>query len=107
MLSLPPAIRAYFDANERLDTDAMLAPFADDAVVRDEGRTHRGTDAIRSWIEQTSIALPAIAVPRTIRSEDEFQHVTAHVSGTFPRSPVALSFTFRLKDGQIAELEIK
>ena len=47
-LSLPTPIGAYFKGNGDLDTSAMLAPFAADAVVRDERQTHRGTDALRA-----------------------------------------------------------
>lgn len=106
-MNLPSPIQAYFDANTRLDADAMLAPFAGDAVVRDEGNTRRGTDAIRSWIAQTSIGLPAIAAPGAIRSAGDSHHVTAEVSGTFAGSPVTLSFHFQLADDRIAALEIK
>jgi hypothetical protein len=50
---LPPPLAAYYEAKNRHDTDAMLAPFAEDAVVRDEGQEHRGRAAIRTWMEHT------------------------------------------------------
>jgi hypothetical protein len=105
-MNLPAPIEAYFEANARLDAAAMLRPFADDAVVRDEGGIHEGADAIQAWIERTSIGLPAIAVPRAIRSEGESHHVTAQVSGDFTGSPVTLSFRFRLNGNCIADLDI-
>lgn len=106
MLQLPTPLQAYFEANANLDTEAMLAPFAFYAVVRDERRTHRGIDAIRAWIEQANIGNRAIAIPQAIRSDGEAHHVTAQVSGAFPGSPITLSFYFRLDGGCIAELEI-
>jgi ketosteroid isomerase-like protein len=106
-MNLPQSIHAYFDANVRLDADAMLAPFAPDAVVRDEGHTRRGSAAIRTWIEEASIALPAIAAPQAVHSDGDLHHVTASVAGNFPGSPVTLTFHFRLNSGRIAELEIK
>lgn len=106
MLSLPTPIRAYFTANRELDTSAMLAPFTADAVVRDERQTHRGTDALRAWIGQASIASQAIAVPQAIRSDGDFHHVTAQVAGAFAGSPITLAFRFRLDGDRIAELEI-
>lgn len=106
MPSLPAPIRAYFKANGDLDTSAMLAPFAADAVVRDEAQTHRGTDAIRAWIEQSNKANQAIAVPQEIRSDGDSHDVTAQVSGAFTGSPITLSFRFRLDGDRIAELEI-
>lgn len=105
-MNLPTPIQAYFDANARLDAAAMAAPFTHAAVVRDEGRTHEGADAIRAWIDETSIGLPAVAVPQAINSEGDSHRVTAQVSGDFAGSPVALTFRFRLDAGRIAELDI-
>jgi len=107
MLSLPSPLDAYFNANARFDLDEMLATFDDDAIVRDEKRTHRGTDAIRAWIREATIANRAIAAPRIIQSDEHGHHVTADVAGTFPGSPVSLTFHFRLSGDCIAELEIE
>ncbi len=40
--ALPPPIAAYLAANARLDLDAMLAPFASDAFLRDNDDVYRG-----------------------------------------------------------------
>jgi hypothetical protein len=61
----PEAHCHLFRGNERLDVDAMLAPFAEDAVVSDENRTHRGRQAIRTWIEEATIGNRAIAIPQS------------------------------------------
>jgi hypothetical protein len=105
-MNLPPPIQAYFDANKRLDADAMATVFKPDAVVHDEKRTHKGARAIRTWIDETSIGLPAVAVPQAIAFEGEAHRVTAQVSGKFAGSPVTLTFRFRLDGGHIAELDI-
>ena len=105
-MNLPTPIEAYFEANAHLNAAAMLSPFADDAVVRDEGHIHKGAEAVQAWIESTTISLPAIAVPRAIRSDGESHHVTAQVSGDFAGSPVTLSFRFRLNGNRIAEHDI-
>ena len=105
-LTLPAPIRAYFDANTTLDTDAMLAPFSADAIVLDERRTHRGREAIRAWIEEASVGNQAVAVPQSLQLEDDVYRITARVEGAFPGSPVTLTFRFRLGEGRIAELEI-
>jgi hypothetical protein len=106
MRPAPTPIEAYFKANADFDVSGMLAPFSPDAVVRDEQRTHRGTDAIRAWIEQATIDNKAIAVPQAIQSEGDAHHVRAQVSGAFPGSPITLAFCFRLDADRIAELEI-
>lgn len=106
-MNLPSPIQAYFDANAQLDARAMLAPFAADAIVHDEGGIHRGTDAIQAWIEAASLALPAVATPQSARAEGDTHHVEAKVSGSFPGSPLTLSFRFRLADERISALEIQ
>ena len=54
MTELPSALSAYFVATNQHDVDAMLAPFAPDATVADEGETHSGHTAIREWMEKTT-----------------------------------------------------
>jgi ketosteroid isomerase-like protein len=103
---LPGPVAAYFEANKRFDLDAMLAPFAPDAVVVDEKRTYRGHDAIRAWIEEATLGARAVAIPRQVEGDGADRVVTAEVSGSFPGSPVTLGFRFGLTGDRIARLEI-
>ena len=48
-MKLPTSIEAYFAADAAQDGAALAATFAADAVVQDEGKTHRGPAAIRAW----------------------------------------------------------
>lgn len=105
-LDLPRPIQAYFDGSPRFDVDAMVAPFAPDAVVRDENNEHRGAAAIRAWIEEASVGNKAINTPRAIESEGDRHRVTTEVEGDFKGSPVTLTFNFVLKNDRIDELEI-
>lgn len=107
MTPLPEAIAAYFEANSRLDVDAMLAPFADDALVADEGRDIRGRDAIRAWIVSASVGNRAVARPTSCAKDGTDHVVTADVSGAFPGSPITLDFRFTLEGGRITGLEIR
>lgn len=49
VVKLPAPIQAYFDADKAAGTAAPSSAFAPHAVVRDEGRTHVGPDAIAAW----------------------------------------------------------
>jgi len=102
----PQPIAAYFAAQNAHDVDAMLASFGVDAQVIDEGKDRRGLAAIRGWIEETTRKYrPSVAV---LRSVDTAAGTTAtvRVSGTFPGSPIDITYRFTLKDGKIARLEI-
>ena len=101
-----PALDAYFEAKNRKDIDAALAPFAEDAVVKDEGHTHRGRAAIRAWMEETTAKYDDTAEPSGVEVENGRVKVAALVSGNFPGSPATLHFVFRLDVDCISHLEI-
>jgi ketosteroid isomerase-like protein len=105
--TLPDPLEAYFGAVNRGDVDAMLAPFAADATVRDEGKVRRGQAAVREWIlETTEKYHPAFEVVDVAEEGVGTTVVTGLVSGTFPGSPVRLRYSFTLAAGKIARLEI-
>jgi ketosteroid isomerase-like protein len=108
---LPEPLGSYFEAVNREDVDAMLAPFAANAVVRDEGQTRSGVPELREWIEEvTEKYHPRFEVEDVVTEGAEGAEaaiVMGLVSGTFPGSPVRLRYTFRLSGRQITHLEIK
>ena len=50
-IDLPKPIAAYIAGSNAHDADACAACFADDAIVRDEGREMRGVAAVREWMD--------------------------------------------------------
>jgi hypothetical protein len=104
-LTLPGPITAYFDADKR-DAEAVALCFIEQAVVKDEGRTHRGTAAITAWKTESARKYSYTSEPRALKRQDDRYVVTTRVSGSFPGSPVDLEFSFRLERGKIASLEI-
>ena len=104
--NLPEPLGSYFAAVNKQDIDGMLAPFAADAVVKDEGRTHHGGRAVREWVEEvTKKYHPAFEVADVVDDGPAIV-VTGLVSGTFPGSPVRLSYAFELAGAKITRLEI-
>jgi len=105
---LPEPLRSYFEAVNREDVKAMLAPFAANAVVTDEGKTRRGVLELREWIEEvTEKYHPRFEVTDVVHDGAEVTVVTGLVSGAFPGSPIRLRYTFRLSAGTITHLEIR
>jgi ketosteroid isomerase-like protein len=105
--TLPQPIAAYFAATNTHDIDAMLEPFADDAIVRDEGRERRGLAAIREWIEETIGKYNYQVAVTDLTEANDQPVVTGRVSGTFPGSPLDLRHFFTLADQRITRLEIR
>jgi len=68
-LNLPIVLQRYFEAQNAHDIEAMVACFAPDAVVRDEARDIRGTEAVRAWKKNTSAKYRIAAEPIESRVE--------------------------------------
>jgi ketosteroid isomerase-like protein len=105
-MNLPEPIADYFTAKNIRDIDAMLAPFAEQAVVKDEGQELRGRAAIRAWMEETTGKYGVTVEATGVEGKDGSTVVTALVSGNFPGSPAELRYVFELTEREIARLEI-
>ncbi len=103
---LPKPIADYVAANARLDVDGMLKPFAPDAVVRDDGGRHQGHAALRTWIEEATIAARAVFTPDTLRHADGQVIVEGPTHGDFKGSPLRFTLRFTLEGDTIRALEI-
>ena len=104
---LPDILDRYFQAQNAHDIDAMVACFAADAAVRDEGRDIIGTDAIRAWKAETSAKYRITAQPIECAVADGRTVVVVKVSGTFKGSPANLTYRFGFSDdGRIGALEV-
>jgi ketosteroid isomerase-like protein len=111
-VTLPEVVTRYFAAASARDTDTLLACFAVDGSVTDEGRMMTGHQAIRAWREgansQYSYTTEVIGAGPLDRSTDKMgtEVVIARLEGDFPGSPVDLTFRFVVRDDLIAALEI-
>lgn len=103
-LPLPEPVAAFFAAEH--NPEALTHCFAAQAVMKDDGHTFTGLDAIKAFMAEASAKYSATTVPFALEREDGLQVVRAKVSGNFPGSPIDLSYRFRLERGLIASLEI-
>ena len=103
---LPDAIAAFVKAANAQDLNGVAACFADDAVVRDEGRDRGGAQAIRDWAEEVSQKYRPVLEPLSINAENGRTVMIGRVSGAFPGSPLDLHYQFTIKGNKISRLEI-
>jgi ketosteroid isomerase-like protein len=103
---LPPQIDGFVRASNDGDVEALLALFADDAVVHDEGGEHNGSAAIRAWREEVERKYTFTMAPRKIAQRGDKTVLTATLTGDFPGSPVTLDHDFTLAADRIVELAI-
>lgn len=105
-INLPGTISQYFAADQERGADAVAACFAERALVRDEGNTYAGRDAIRRWKAESAAKYSYTVEPIAMSTDGDRTVVTGHLVGDFPGSPVDLRYHFRLEGEKIAELEI-
>lgn len=101
----PDPIAAYFAADLR-GAEAIGRCFTPQAVVKDEGHTYVGLDAIKAWKTAASAAYSYTSDPVAWEQKDGLHVVTSRLTGDFPGSPLDLRYHFRLERGLIASLEI-
>ncbi|THV13595.1 nuclear transport factor 2 family protein [Rhizobium rhizophilum] len=99
-------VEAYFEGRNARDFARALSGFSDNAVVRDESRTHRGPQEIRAWMMETIAAYDDRSDLLNVEMEDNTVIATAEVSGNFPGSPITLRYRFMTERGMITSLEI-
>lgn len=106
-MQLPHPVQTYFDADQRGDRAALMAAFAPDALVQDEGHSYRGHDQIDAWWRDAKQRYAHQAAPFEMKTEGHRVSVRATVTGNFPTSPATLTYHFTLAEGRIAELAIR
>lgn len=105
-ITLPEVLARYFEASNAHDIDSMVACFAEDARVRDEGETFSGIAAIRRWKEKVTVKYNTTSDVLRHERKEGAHLVTAKVAGTFPGSPIELTFRFSLNAEHIAAMEM-
>jgi hypothetical protein len=105
--SIPPALAAYFGAQDTANVEVLERCFTLDAVVRDEGRVMRGLDAIKAWKSAAQAKYKYRIEPLSALRGGGIATVLARVTGSFPGSPIELTYTFGLVGDKIASLEIR
>lgn len=108
--AVPPPIEAFVVAVNRLDLEAIVATFADDALVNDQLTEHCGTAAIRRWVGRDIVGLELALYVVGVVERNENATLTAHVSGDFDMrglpDPLLLTFYFSAPGDRILQLII-
>jgi hypothetical protein len=107
---LPQAITRYLreaDPQHKANAHDLLAAFAADATVIDNGTTYTGHDEIHRWREsETSRYTYSVEVSHVEKFDDTHYVVTTRLEGDFPGGVVDVIYRFTLADDLITMLEI-
>jgi len=104
---LPKPIALYIAAENSGDANLFDQCFAEDAVVRDEGKTIEGLAAIKKWKAETKKKYQHTIEALAVAEQDAKTILTNRLTGNFPGSPIELEFVFTLDRNKIASLEIR
>jgi ketosteroid isomerase-like protein len=104
---LPQPLATDLTAEATTDVEALADCFTADAVVRDEGRTIRGLDAIKAWKKDTKAKYEYTVEPLEVVQDQAAVMMLARLTGKFPGSPIEVTYRFILANDKIALLEIQ
>lgn len=102
LATLPQPLAEYFGTQDHAATAHL---FALDAVVRDEGETHSGREAIAAWLASVEKRYHPRYVVQGAEASGDRTIVHFEVSGTFPGSPANLRQAFALSNDLIRGIE--
>ena len=105
-VEVPAPVATYLAADKAKDTEQLGLCFREDAVVRDEGREHRGVAAIKAWHREANEKYRYALEPLETSVCGPTVVVRARVSGDFPGSPIEPRFTFAVSGDRIVSLEV-
>jgi hypothetical protein len=106
--TLAPVLAEFIAAVNAFDEDAIVATFADDALVNDVRREFWGTEAIRRWV-----AREIVGDRVTIAASEVLDHygdtiVRGRYDGDYDKTnlpdPLILTNYFTVRDGKIVTL---
>ena len=103
-MNLPKILTDLVAAQNNFDSEAYAVCFTETAVVFDEGKTYNGKREIKSWIEKANNAYKITMKP--LGYSETAQTLNAEISGTFPGSPLVLTYNYEFKDELIQTLRI-
>ena len=103
-MNLPKVVTDLIKTQNNFDSVAYANCFTETAVVFDEGKTHNGRIEIEKWIDEANKKYQATMKPLAY-SETEHTLKT-EVSGTFPGSPVVMTYLYEFQDDLIQSLKI-
>ncbi|MBE8724407.1 nuclear transport factor 2 family protein [Flavobacterium hungaricum] len=105
-MNLPEVIQDLIKAQNDFDSANFANCFSETAIVFDEGKNYTGKTEIQNWIEKASKEYNATMKPISFAGDAKEGSLKAEVSGTFPGSPLVLTYHFQLEAQHIQTLKI-
>jgi len=105
IIQLTPLTTRFVESMNAQNSAAFITCFSPDAIVEDEGHTHRGTAGIQAWIEEAFAKYQPVLEVTSATHSKTGAVITGTVSGTFPGSPILLNYHLTISQDQITALK--
>lgn len=109
-LSLDPVVATHIAAINSFDVDAIMATFADDALVLDFAREFWGHEHIRAFVSKELTGVHVTMEPLEAVENAGMWCVRCRYEGEYDKTglpdPLILTNYFRVRDGKIVTLFI-
>ncbi|UFH57828.1 nuclear transport factor 2 family protein [Spirosoma sp. KNUC1025] len=105
-MNLPKVVADLVTAQNNFDSVAYAACFSETAVVFDEGKTHMGRKEIEHWITDSNERYKATMTPVSFDQTETESLLKTETSGSFPGSPIILTYHLKIADDLIQSLKI-
>ena len=106
--ALSPVLAEHLRAVNAFDLDAIVATFAEDALVNDARREFWGTEAIRAWVAKEMVGDKVTLDVTEVLNHHDQTLVRARYDGEYNKTnlPGELIMTnyFTVRDGKIVSL---
>ena len=103
-MNLPKVVTDLIKTQNNFDSVAYANCFTETAVVFDEGKTHKGRKEIEKWIDEANKKYQATMKP--LKYSETEHTLKTEVSGTFPGSPIVMTYLYEFQDDLIQSLKI-
>lgn len=105
--ALPGLLSRYFELDAKREIESVVALFADDATVIDQGETHHGAAEIRAWqLGPNSKYAYATEIGSVEPIGCDRYLITGRMTGNFPGGIADLKWDFTTAADRITRLVI-
>ncbi|MBI1775650.1 MAG: nuclear transport factor 2 family protein [Proteobacteria bacterium] len=107
---LSQPVSAFIAATNNFDIEALMATFADDALVNDHRDEFDSRDAIRNWAQREIVDDRVTMQVTGSTCRGDTAAITANIDGNFDKTglphPLVLTFYFSVSGERIVQLII-
>ncbi|MBY0314787.1 MAG: nuclear transport factor 2 family protein [Bdellovibrionales bacterium] len=105
-IKLPPVLKTYVEASNASDLPQFISCFSKTATVLDERKSIKSHSEIEEWFKRTRRQYQFQSEPLNLTQEGDHFLLQSRVTGSFPGSPITITYRFLVQNDSIQDLRI-